>query len=165
MYNMIFSGQCNARTLQLSITYGPPIPYMECRNLIIWSPTCMIWFFWTMQCGNLVTVNDSYGSPIPYMEYGNLVTVNDSYGAHTLYGIWEPCNWVLPHVQYDFFRTMQCGNLVTVNDLWLPIPHMEWGNLVTGFPHMYNMITINDLWSPHTLYRMQEPCNWVWGAL
>ena len=35
------------------MTDGPPIPYIE--------------------CGNLVTVNDSYGPPIPYMECGNLV--------------------------------------------------------------------------------------------
>ena len=42
------------------MTYGPPIPYME--------------------CGNLVTVNDSSGPPVPYMECGNLVTFNDSYG-------------------------------------------------------------------------------------
>ena len=76
---------------------------------------------------------------------------------HTLYGMWEPCNWV-PHMY-----NMICENLVTVNDLWSPIPHMECGNLVTGSPHMYNMIfgilvTVNDLWSPHTLYGMQEPC-------
>ena len=29
------------------------------------------------------------------------------------------------------------------------IPYMECGNLVT----------VNDLWSPYTLYGMQEPCN------
>ena len=40
-----------------------------------------------MECGNLVAVNDSYGPLIPYMECGNLVTVNDSYAPHTLYGI------------------------------------------------------------------------------
>ena len=35
---------------------------------------------------------------------------------------------------------MECGILVTVNDLWPPIPYMECGNLGTGSPHMYDMI-------------------------
>ena len=47
-------------------SYGSPIPYMECRNL--------------------VAVNDLW-SPIPHMECGNLVTVNDYYGP--LYFIWN----------------------------------------------------------------------------
>ena len=36
--------------------------------------------------GTIVTVNDLW-SPIPYMEYGNLVTVNDCYGSQNL--IWN----------------------------------------------------------------------------
>ena len=32
-----------------------------------------------------------------------------------------------------------------------PIPYLECGNLVT----------VNNLWSPQTLYVMQEPCNGV----
>ena len=43
---------------------------------------------------------------------------------------------------------MECGNLVTVNDLYgPPIPYVKCRNLVTGSPTMYNMIS------------MQEPCN------
>ena len=63
---------------------------------------------------------------------------------------------------------MQCANLVTDNDLWSPIPYLECGNLVTGFPHMYNMITINDLWPPIPYIECRNlvtgcggPCNWV----
>ena len=43
---------------------------------------------------------------------------------------------------------MECGNLVTINDLWSPISYMECRNLVT----------VNDHYGPHTLYGMQEPC-------
>ena len=35
---------------------------------------------------------------------------------------------------------MECGNFVTVNDLWSPIPYMECKNLVMGSPHMYDVI-------------------------
>ena len=57
----------------------------------------------------------------------------------------------------------QIWNLGTVNDLWSPIPYMEWGNLIMGPP----ICTIQEpcncqrLIVPHTLYGMQEPCNGV----
>ena len=58
-----------------------------------------------VHCGNLVTVNDSYGPPYPNMECGNLVTVND---------LWSP----IPY--------MGCRNLVTVNYSYgPPLPYME----------------------------------------
>ena len=42
----------------------------------------------------------TYGPPVPYMECGNLVTVNNSYGLlHILHGMQELCNKV-PHM-YD----------------------------------------------------------------
>ena len=62
-----------------------------------------------------------------------------------------------------------CRNLVTVNDLRSPIFYLEYGNLVMGSPHMYNMICLWEpcncqwlLWSPYTLYGMWEPCNHQW---
>ena len=82
---------------------------------------------------------------------------------------------------------MECGNLVTVNDLWSPIPYMDGRDLITindlWSPITYmecgNLVTVNDLWSPyliwivgvlylsmtcgpHTLYGMWEPCNCQW---
>ena len=62
-------------------------------------------------CGNLVTVNDSYGPPIPFMECRNLVTLNDLWSPQTLYGMWEPCYRVPAHVQCDFFRMAMMGTL------------------------------------------------------
>ena len=47
-----------------------------------------------MECGNLVTVNDSYCPSIPYMVFGNLVTVNDLWSPYILYEMWESCNRV-----------------------------------------------------------------------
>ena len=44
------------------MTYGLPIPYMECRNLVTGSP---------YMC-NVIFVNDIW-SPILYMECGKLV--------------------------------------------------------------------------------------------
>ena len=150
------------------MTYGPP--YL----IWMWEPCNWVPHMYDMICGNLVTVNH-LRSP------------------HTICGMLEHCNcqWLLwsPYTLYGrnlvtgslhptpkcmiwfFFRTMQCRNLVTVNDLWSPIPYTECSNLVT----------VNDLWSPHTLYRrnletgshhmfdmifqdnaMQEPCNCQW---
>ena len=40
----------------------------------------------------------------------------------------------IPYIEYR--------NLVTVNDLWSPIPYMECENLVMGSPHMYNVGTL-----------------------
>ena len=62
----------------------------------------MIW----VHSGNLATVNDSYGPPIPYMECENLVTVSDSYGPP--------------------IPDMECGNLVTVNDSY-GLPNTLYG--------------------------------------
>ena len=121
------------------MTYGPSIPYIECGNLLLGSPTFTIWF----KCGNLVTVNDLYGPP---------------------YHIWkvEPCkcqwlmvhpypicsvgtlSWGLPHLQW-----FECGNLVNVSDFWFSLCYMKCGNL----------LTINDFYFFHTLYEMWEPCN------
>ena len=44
---------------------------------------------------------------------------------------------------------MECGNLVTVNDLWSPIPYMDYRNLVTvnecyGSPNL--------IWNAGTMY-------------
>ena len=52
-------------------------------------------------CRNLVTVNDCYGLPKPYMEGRNLVTVNDCYGPPKPY--------------------MECRNPVTVNDCFVSL--------------------------------------------
>ena len=38
------------------------------------------------------------------------------------------------------YTLYECENLVTVNDLWSPIPYMEYWTLVMGSPHMYDMI-------------------------
>ena len=82
----------------------------------------------------------------------------------------------------SFTIWFECGNLVTVNDLWSPYlkcnlelsvtlmaPHTLYGMWETcnRVPHMYNMIWIwqpcNCQWPmvPHTLYGMWEHCNWV----
>ena len=76
---------------------------VHCRNLVsvkdLWSPIPY------MECGNLVTVNDSYGPPILYMEFGDLVTVNYSHGPPI------PC--------------MEYRNLVTVDASYDP-PYLIW---------------------------------------
>ena len=106
------------------MAYGPPYIILEYGNLVMGSPTCTIWF-----------------------AYGNLVTIHHLW-SHTLYGMWEPCNYqwlMVPHTLY--------GMQVLCNCQWhiSPIPYIECGNLVS----------VNELWFPHTLYGMQEPCNRV----
>ena len=64
----------------------------------------------------------TYGPPIPYMECGNLITVNDLWSPHTLYGMWEPDSYGLPHVWSDD----------------PPLPYVE--QVSYGPPHMYDMI-------------------------
>ena len=73
---------CNAGTLKQSMTYGPSIPYMECKNLVNGSPNMY----------NMITVNELWslctlygimgtlylGPPHMYdMICGSLITVND----------------------------------------------------------------------------------------
>ena len=118
-----------------------PIPYMECRTLVMGSPT--------LQCdfNDLCLPITLYGMwehchcqwCIPYMPYGNLVM-----GTPPTCTIW-----------------FACGNLVTINDSWPSIPYMECRTLVMGSPYMYNMIFVNDLCSPHTLYWIWKPCKGV----
>ena len=107
------------------MTYGPPIPYMECGDLVTWSPP-HVWWDFLGQC-----------------NAGSL-QLSMTYGPPYLIWMWEPCNWVL-HM-YD----MICGSLVTVNQLWSPIPYMECRNIVT----------VNDSYGPPYLI-WKEPCNWV----
>ena len=86
-----------------------------------------------------------------------------TYGhPHSLYGMQEPCNcqWWEPCNRVPLTCTIwfECGNLVTVNDIWSPhtlygmweLCSCQWQEPVTGSPHMYNMI-----W-------MWEPCNCQW---
>ena len=138
-------------------------------------PTCMMgepcncqWHLWSpilyMECGNLITVNDWWS---PHTLYGIwepcncqwlLWSPHTLYGMqepcncqwlivpHTLYGIWEPCNcqWLLcPLIPY-----MECGNLVTVNDLWSPNTYMEWRNcqwlLSSAIPYTICVNLVNE---------------------
>ena len=55
---------------------------------------------------------------------------------------------------------MECGNLVTINDLWSPISYMDGKDLITindyVIPHtLYvecrNLVSVNDHYGPHTL--------------
>ena len=142
---------CNCQWLMVS-------PYLIWKEPCNWipPPNPQMYdtiFFRAMQCRNLVTVNDLWSLHTLYGR--NLET-----GSHHMYNMifqdnamQEPCNcqWLMvppyliwnvgtcnlvppPHVWYDFLRTMQCRNLVTVNDLWSPIRYMECRNLVTGSP-------------------------------
>ena len=123
LYGMLWS---------LTLIWNAMVPhtYMECGNLVMGSPTCMIWF----ACRNCVTVNDLWF-------------------PHTLYGIQEPCNGSPACKIHEPFNRVpshvHCGNLVTVNDLWSPTPYMEWygppylygmWEPCNGVPYMYDMI-------------------------
>ena len=62
---------------------------------------------------------------------------------------------------------MECGNLVTVNDLWSLYLNWNVGNVNESsgpsitYMECWNLLTINDLWFFHTLYEMWEPSNGV----
>ena len=141
--------------------YGPPIPYMECRNLVTgYQPHVL--------CGNLVTVNNLW---FPHTLYGMWEPCNCQWLIpYTLYGMQEPCNGVSPTCMMWFFRSpipvMDCQNLVTVNVSYCPHTLYGMWEACNVVPYMYNMIWMQEpcncqwlLWSLYTLYGMWEPCN------
>ena len=131
----------NAGTLYLSMTVMVPHTLIwMVGNLItindLWSPITLYgmwgpcncqWLFWFCMlyemrepcvCQWLLWSHTLFGMQEPCICQWLL------WSPKPLYGMWEPCNcqWLLwfpkPYIE--------CGNLVTVNDLWSPIPYMEW---------------------------------------
>ena len=93
-----------------------------------------------MECRNLVTLNNFWSPHTFYVMWELSMSLMVS---HTWYGIWEPCNGV-PHM-YDMIWMGKPSNCQWL--LWSPLPYTECGNLVT----------VNDLWSTHTWYGILDP--------
>ena len=122
------------------MTYGPPIPYMDGRDLI--------------------NINDLWS---PITLYGMQEPCNCQWLLWSPYLIWMQGNLYLSMTVMVPIPYMECRNLLSVNDLWSPIPYMDGRDLIT-INDLWSPITLYGMWEPSNCQWLYGPPNLIWNV-